>query len=116
MTGTLNPTCSLCGLRFANRPLLELHIREDHPRRDHPAEPDHDARATKEVITMTTTRQPRPSRPGWTRTALRRAIGALRDLNQELVRGSEAIFRSARTPLPHPRPDTPAGQDTDRAA
>jgi hypothetical protein len=30
MTGTLNPTCPLRGLRFAARPLLELHIREDH--------------------------------------------------------------------------------------
>jgi len=27
-------TCPLCGLRYSNRPLLELHIREDHrPRR-----------------------------------------------------------------------------------
>ena len=24
------PTCTLCGLRFSNRALLELHIREDH--------------------------------------------------------------------------------------
>ena len=34
MTSTLNPTCPLCGLRYASKPLLELHIREDHrPRR-----------------------------------------------------------------------------------
>lgn len=30
--------CSLCGLRFANRPLLEWHIREDHNRRPKPEE------------------------------------------------------------------------------
>jgi hypothetical protein len=29
---TLIATCPLCGLRFTNRPLLELHIREDHVR------------------------------------------------------------------------------------
>jgi hypothetical protein len=34
-------TCPLCGLRFSNPPLLELHIREDHPRWErHPA-PDY---------------------------------------------------------------------------
>jgi hypothetical protein len=34
MPTMLIPTCPLCGLRYANRPLLELHIREDHrPRR-----------------------------------------------------------------------------------
>ena len=34
MTSMLNPTCPLCGLRYASKPLLELHIREDHrPRR-----------------------------------------------------------------------------------
>ena len=30
--------CTLCGLRFANRPLLEWHIREDHKRRPEPKE------------------------------------------------------------------------------
>ena len=29
MPTTLNPACPLCGLRFGNRPLLDLHIRED---------------------------------------------------------------------------------------
>ena len=32
MTSTLNPACPLCGLRYASKPLLALHIREDHPR------------------------------------------------------------------------------------
>lgn len=30
VTGMLNSACPLCGLRYASRPLLELHIREDH--------------------------------------------------------------------------------------
>lgn len=29
---TLNPACPLCGMRFGNQPLLDLHIREDHRR------------------------------------------------------------------------------------
>jgi hypothetical protein len=37
MPATLIRTCPLCGLRFTNTPLLELHIREDHLRRHHPA-------------------------------------------------------------------------------
>ena len=30
MTSTMTLACPLCGLRFAARPLLELHVREDH--------------------------------------------------------------------------------------
>ncbi len=41
MTVTLNPSCPLCGLRFANRPLLDLHLREDHRDPDRIPEPDH---------------------------------------------------------------------------
>src|SRR5262249_1005603 len=32
-------TCPLCGLRFDNPPILELHIREDHRRRGRGAAP-----------------------------------------------------------------------------
>jgi hypothetical protein len=33
-------TCPLCGLKYPARPLLDLHIREDHaPRADQPAAP-----------------------------------------------------------------------------
>jgi hypothetical protein len=35
ITVTLNPTCPLCGLRFASRPLLDLHVREDHRDENH---------------------------------------------------------------------------------
>jgi hypothetical protein len=43
LTQHYSPACWRCGLRFANQPLLELHIREDHlePRRRR-AEPDRD--------------------------------------------------------------------------
>jgi hypothetical protein len=44
MSATLIRTCPLCGLRFDNLPILELHIREDHRRRGRPAAPD-DGRA-----------------------------------------------------------------------
>jgi hypothetical protein len=40
MSATLIRTCPLCGLRFDNLPILELHIREDHRRRERPAAPD----------------------------------------------------------------------------
>lgn len=36
MSLSLIATCPLCGLRFANRALLELHVREDHRRRRPP--------------------------------------------------------------------------------
>lgn len=45
MPTTLTGTCPLCGLRFNNKPLLELHIREDHRRppahrKDRPGDED----------------------------------------------------------------------------
>ena len=40
MPATLIRTCPLCGLRFSGRPLLELHIREDHRQRERRAAPD----------------------------------------------------------------------------
>ena len=42
MPATLVRTCPLCGLRFSNRPLLELHIREDHRRQERRPAPDDD--------------------------------------------------------------------------
>jgi hypothetical protein len=101
MSSTLATTCPFCGLRFPGRPLLDLHMREDHLERNRPAEADHDdsddtgtpgggaggpsrgdgpasgqARiAHEEVIAMTTKQRPRSGRA---MTALRRAIGILR--------------------------------------
>jgi hypothetical protein len=63
----------------------------------------------KEVTTMTATHRPRPGRM---MSRPRRAIRALRYVNDELTRASEAIIRSARAPQPRPgckRPQPRAG-------
>ena len=57
MPSTLTPTCPLCGLQYASRPLLELHLREDHPQRNRPP-----GQTTNEMITMTAT-QPLSTQP-----------------------------------------------------
>ena len=134
MTSTLNPTCPLCGLRYESRPLLELHIREDHhqhsgahpghrdpdsthatpARADSPAHtgclPPRSSRPTEEVTIMTTTRR-RLARQ--MRTAPRRAVRALRYVNDELLRASEAIIRSARAPQARPRMNAAANGHAD---
>ena len=137
MTITLTPACPLCGLRYASKPLLELHIREDHrprrraqpaptdvagtqasPRR-HPAgcQPSRrtaptsrSSRTAKEVTAMPATRRPRP---GQVLTVRRRLLRALRHVNDELIRASQAIIRSARAPQPRPRIQAPAASGTD---
>jgi hypothetical protein len=35
MTSTLTSACPLCGLRYDSKPLLELHMGEDHRQRRH---------------------------------------------------------------------------------
>jgi hypothetical protein len=138
MTSTLTPTCSLCGLRFENRPLLELHLREDHPQRGASAEPDRSTPAAAPVsrprprgpaspgpepATASRTKagpgtgSPRPPRrapAGWAGTALRRVIGAFRRGNAELLLASEAMLRLPGDPR---RPaDPPARPDAHQAA
>lgn len=132
MTSTLNPTCPLCGLRYASKPMLEMHIREDHrPRRR--ARPGRlDAGGTeassaagspsrrtdlastppytvREVTAMTATRRPRT---GQVMTIPHRVLRAFRHVNDELMRASEAIIGSARAPQPHPQIQAPAARDT----
>jgi hypothetical protein len=113
MPSTLTPACSFCGLRFASRPLLELHIREDHSGRSPGGTAAPPSRTAKEAGAVPTTprsprarpaRSPRArparatrARPGRMTTAARRAIGALRYANQELVRASEAMARPGGT-------------------
>jgi hypothetical protein len=115
MPSTLNPACPLCGLQYANRPLLELHIREDHPQRNRPSG------QTTETIPMTATqppgepRAPRQPRSGWARTTLRRALGRLKTLNDEFIRVPTTMARSARAPQPGSRPDAPTGKDAPAA-
>ena len=133
MTSTLTPACPLCGLRYDSKPLLELHVREDHRqrrraqpgRRDRvgtggsPASgsPSHrsglDSRPSgtvKEVTAMTA------DRAGSVMTAARQVIRALRHADAELLRVGEAIIRSARAPRPRPQSQArvagPAQRDT----
>jgi hypothetical protein len=142
MTSTLTPACPLCGLRYDSKPLLELHVREDHRQRRHAqagrrdrvgtggsppsGSPSHksglDSRPSgtvKEVTAMTA------DRGGSVMTAARRVIRALRHADAELLRVGEAIIRSARAPRPRPQSQArvagPAQRDTateraDRAA
>ena len=95
MSSTLTTTCPLCGLRFPARPLLDLHMREDHLQRNRPAGADQDDSADtgtpadgaggpstgqagiahEEAIATPAKQRPRS---GWAMTALRRAAGFLR--------------------------------------
>lgn len=133
MPGTLTPTCPSCGLRFGSRPLLELHIGEDHRQRHHAQPGNSDpvnagtsqARAdgaartyhpaarppstAKEVLTMTAAHQ-RHLRFGSAMTALRGMIRTLRHVNSELFLASQAvIFRPAGAAPSRSREDPPAG-------
>ena len=133
MSGTLTTACPLCGLRYADRPLLELHIREDHLQWNRGAEPDHEESgdaghpspaprgpsrphglasallSTMNKVMATTTTRPGRSRSGSAMTTPHWAIRTVRYVNEELVRASEAISRSARTAT-RPRADVPAGK------
>ena len=101
MTSTMTLACPLCGLRFAARPLLELHVREDHRPSRRPDPAPRPAAARSEVTAA------RGRRPGRIRTALRRAVRVVRYVNDESLRASEAIIRSARA-SPQPRIQAPA--------
>ena len=66
-------TCSLCGLRYPAQSLLDLHIREDHARRDDkPAAPE--APAAPPAPPPVT--PPSTGRPSWAETA-RRALSRM---------------------------------------
>ena len=137
MSSTLTTTCSFCRLRFANRPLLELHVREDHPqhgshpepghgmpadapaKRPHPSSPanGHPERATdpstKAGTTMTV---PRPPHTGWARAGLRRVTGTFRRANAELRLASEIMLHPAGVPRSRQIEDPPAEPDARQAA
>ena len=67
-------TCPLCGLRYPARPLLDLHIREDHAQRDaKPAAPAAEARAQAQDPAPP---PPRTERTSWAETA-RRALNRM---------------------------------------
>jgi hypothetical protein len=67
-------TCPLCGLRYPARPLLDLHIREDHAQRDaKPAAPAAEAQAQAQDPAPP---PPRTERTSWAETA-RRALNRM---------------------------------------
>ena len=69
-------TCPLCGLRYPARPLLDLHIREDHAQRDaKPAAPAAEAQA-RDLAPAPVPPPPRTERTSWAETA-RRALNRM---------------------------------------
>lgn len=83
MPSTLNPSCPLCGLRFDNNPLLDLHIREDHrqrlarePKGDSDPPGRRDPAPTAPVTSKKATTRPagRGGRADRAKAALRRAL------------------------------------------
>ncbi len=140
MTSTLTPTCSFCGLRFENRPLLELHVREDHPQRGSPAESrqsnpagapasqqaprspasghSQPARTPRASAGTVGTGSPRPRRPhtGRVMTGMHRMIGAFRRANAELRLASEVMLHPAGPPRPRPQSADPPGKPDARHA
>ena len=71
-------TCPLCGLRYPARPLLDLHIREDHAQRDaKPAVPAAEAQAPDPApAPAPPPPPPRTERTSWAETA-RRALNRM---------------------------------------
>lgn len=68
-------TCPLCGLRYPSRPLLDLHIREDHARRENrPAAAE--APAAPAATPPPSAPPPGPERLSWAETA-RRALSRM---------------------------------------
>jgi hypothetical protein len=114
MPSTLIPTCSSCGLRFENRPLLELHLRENHPLHRPAAEPGRpvDSGTKAGTIIVTSPRRPRRPHSEWAMTGLRRVTGAFRHANAELLLASELLLR----PGGQPRPSQPAGPHAEAGA
>jgi hypothetical protein len=90
MPTTLTPTCPLCGLRYHDRPLLELHIREDHRPRDRHAEAEPVPGDSRNTTTFP------PRNRGWARMAPHRVVWALRYADDELMRAFEALSRVRR--------------------
>ena len=68
-------TCPLCGLKYPARPLLDLHIREDHAQRDDkPAAPP--PRTPPPVGAPAPPKVPAPRPGNWAETA-RRALNRM---------------------------------------
>ncbi len=70
-------TCPLCGLKYPARPLLDLHIREDHAQRDDkPAAVPAPPPATAPAPAPAPPKIPAPRTGSWAETA-RRALNRM---------------------------------------
>lgn len=133
MPSTLNPAGPLSGLRFGNKPLPDLHVREGHRQRVLCAQDGYDdpgstraavsradglphgqdlastpSRTMKEATAWTTRAGPRVSRA---MTALRGALRVVRHVNDESLRASQAVIPFGRAPRARQQtPVPPAGR------
>jgi hypothetical protein len=107
---TINPTCPLCGLRYADRPLLDLHIREDHVQRQQAPEPGPGEPGDTGPPRQTPPPVAPLSRAASSRqapqSALNRVVGALRRFHQETMLASALVV--FRGPPPRPQATMPA--------
>ena len=141
MLSTLNPTCPLCGLRFENKPLLDLHIREDHRQRVFRERNDEsdpgstrapasgaeglpdpaDPAATPSWTSKKAARPARRGRADGTKTALWRALRALHKSSANYGAPQVRLWASSHTAVPPghgapPQKRTLAWRMTARAA
>jgi len=127
MLSTLNPACPLCGLRFENKPLLDLHIREDHRQRvsrerngdsdpgstrapasgaeslPDPADPA----ATPSWTSKKAAKPPRRGRADRAKTALRRALHALHKSSANYGAHQVGLWAPSHTAAPPARSCAP---------
>jgi hypothetical protein len=123
MLSTLNPACPLCGLRFENKPLLDLHIREDHRQRvfrernddSDPGSPRAPASGAEGIPdpadpaatpSWTSNKAARPARRGRAdraKTALWRALRALHKPSANHGAPQARLWASSRTAVPPAR-------------
>ena len=133
MLSTLNPACPLCGLRFENKPLLDLHIREDHrqrvfrestraPASGAESQPDPaDPAATPSWTSKKAARPAGRGRADRAKTALWRALRALHKSSANYGAPQVRLWASSHTAVPPghgapPQKRTLAWRRTARAA
>jgi hypothetical protein len=127
-------TCTLCGLRFSNRALLDLHIREDHLNPNRPAHAERDdtgeengaprppaggpAAATVPAASPArtaggakTATAPRRHVPQAAMTALRRVLDAIRSVSDKRLRAPQATTGSGRAPQASQQPGAQPDHD-----
>ena len=113
MLSTLNPACPLCGLRFENKPLLDLHIREDHRQRVFRERNEDSDPGSTPAPASGAVSQPDPADPAATparrgradraKTALWRALRALHKSSVSYGAPQVRLWASSRTAVPPAR-------------